>query len=114
VKVLFLRTLLTFSNSFWTHYQAGDDSVKATIIQFARSKLTGEHPQTEHGMEQGRDLPDTAKIAILSTRLLLEFEPGREISQRTETELIEKHMRMHIQSHYTENTCGQAPLRNPY
>jgi len=58
-------------------------------MELARRKLVARSDSTEFG-----SLSANARLAVVSTRLLLDFEPARFSARRTEEELVASHMRI--------------------
>ncbi|KAJ7682506.1 hypothetical protein DFH06DRAFT_296199 [Mycena polygramma] len=71
---------------FWTRYKHGDADVRDSILSFAVAKLTG--------MDSGSTFSTTARLAVISTRILFTFEPNRVSVIQTENELVQNHMRV--------------------
>ncbi|TDL22696.1 hypothetical protein BD410DRAFT_897943 [Rickenella mellea] len=69
---------------FWTRWEAGDDTVRSDMLNFARAKING-------GCDyEGGD----ARTAALGIRLLLEFEPTNEQAHAMQGRMVRANMRM--------------------
>ncbi|KAG8845891.1 hypothetical protein FRB96_002221 [Tulasnella sp. 330] len=82
--------LIKFGRPLWyTRYQHGDAAVKSGILRFAREKLT-----RLSGRRENRTLDNDAVLAVLSIRLLMDFEVRREAARLKEAKLVEGYMRV--------------------
>ncbi|KZS99725.1 uncharacterized protein LAESUDRAFT_732934 [Laetiporus sulphureus 93-53] len=89
-----LKFICRFGRPLWrAFFMSEDTDVQRMLVDTASSKLTGYRrgPQTDdedigHGKR--------ALLAALSTRLLLEFEPARELARKMEVELVESNLRI--------------------
>jgi hypothetical protein len=79
--VIFERSL-NIPLRFYSRGQSGDEHILNGMVQFAHSKLT-----------RGSD-GNAPMLAALTTRLLLDFEPQRELSRKMESTLVQGHMRI--------------------
>ncbi|KZT00611.1 uncharacterized protein LAESUDRAFT_753114 [Laetiporus sulphureus 93-53] len=81
-----LTFICRFGRPLWRAlFMSGDRAVRVTMVETALSKLTGYHPNGTY---------NHAHLAALSTRLLLEFEPARELSRTVEAELVDNNLRI--------------------
>lgn len=70
---------------WWTRYKYGAESVKNDIIDFAMFKLNGGNP-IKHGISSD------SKLSALNIRILLDFEPRRQVAVAKAASLVAGHM----------------------
>ncbi|KZT03296.1 uncharacterized protein LAESUDRAFT_684107 [Laetiporus sulphureus 93-53] len=81
-----------FGRPLWhAMYNAGPDEAKTGLIDIAMSKLAGSSDPTTFNLSYPYN---NGIVAALSTRLLVDFEPSREIARQFEAQLVEGHMRI--------------------
>ncbi|PSR83227.1 hypothetical protein PHLCEN_2v5789 [Hermanssonia centrifuga] len=69
--------------SWWTRFKNGNNTARSHLISLAVEKLNG---------TRSSELTDNGRLSALKVRLLLDFEPRRQISVKKEMELVAGHM----------------------
>jgi hypothetical protein len=77
-----------FSSRFGARYEHGDDTIKNNIVDFATEMLLNRTPG------DGQSLTDDQKLAYLSVRLALDFNPYTTDARLKELNLITNHLRV--------------------
>ncbi|KAL6303725.1 hypothetical protein BKA93DRAFT_786438 [Sparassis latifolia] len=97
-----------FGRPLWSAQLRGGVE-KKWLLELARMKLMGMEKYTEDIDQSKRGL-----LAALSTRLLLDFEPTREVSRSMEAQLVEANMRIaySVPKHreYVRSGCPSEPI----
>ncbi|KAF9510402.1 hypothetical protein BS47DRAFT_72025 [Hydnum rufescens UP504] len=69
---------------FGSRYREGSDTIKSTIVSFAREKLVG-----------SKDVLDfRSKLACLAMRIPVQFDPKSDLGAEISAALVERHMRI--------------------
>ncbi|PCH39715.1 hypothetical protein WOLCODRAFT_97721 [Wolfiporia cocos MD-104 SS10] len=83
-----------FGRPLWaTLYENGDDGVRESLIALAMAKLTGTNNFSDQISTTSTDL-DRARLAILSVRLLLDFNITQEMARTTTVDMVTSNMRI--------------------
>ncbi|KZT00605.1 uncharacterized protein LAESUDRAFT_816421 [Laetiporus sulphureus 93-53] len=88
-----LGFICRFGRPLWrAFFMSEDPDVQRMLVDTAYSKLTGF--QLNQALDETTVHRSRAHLAALSTRLLLEFEPIRELARKAEVELVESNLRI--------------------